>query len=636
MLKWNFPSRGFAETEGFSNAGLAEFKGNPLQALAREICQNSLDASDGSGRPVRVEFHKEFVELNKFPGMKDMRIVLDRCNQFWEGDGDVNTKNFLRNARRALQGNKFFVLRVSDYNTKGVQGAFSKKNITPWGGLVKGNSFSVKTDESNAQGSFGIGKAAPFVSSAIQTVFYRTYDIEGVRAALGVTRLMAHEIPVVECFQGEDPVRRSVGYYGETSDKKPAKCILELDEINQRTEYGTDLFIPGFEYSTTDEEWIHKIMLEIVENFLYSIYSGKLEVIVENKKLTKSTLPSILKLLGVKAKNAMMFYDAIREDNPEVIEETRKYYELGSLRLRLLYKADLNKKVLVVRNSGMKIATISGLPKGMSYVGFFELQGDKLNELFRNMENPKHNAWEPKRHDNPQYAKKHKEEVEEWVKSIINSKLIEISGEETLLDIGECFNYREKSEEENLEDQENVNEVIVDTVKEVLVDQVVTQPRKTFKVKEQGGDVGAGRGQMRSGSVEEGGNQIGYRHRTGNKKGLKPTGRKGHQELTGLDRVHSGTHEVDVSARIISQGEGMNRLIFYTFEDISLGEMEIVTKGENGKALQLYVQAVEGSNVTVENGHIVIRNIPAHEKQIVEFKIAGNKKYAMGVRAYGN
>ena len=48
MAKWEFPSRGYAETEGFSNAGLAEFRGNPLQALAREICQNSLDAADGS------------------------------------------------------------------------------------------------------------------------------------------------------------------------------------------------------------------------------------------------------------------------------------------------------------------------------------------------------------------------------------------------------------------------------------------------------------------------------------------------------------------------------------------------------------------------------------------------------------
>ena len=86
MESWYFPSRGGAETEGFSNAGLAEFRGNPLQALAREICQNSLDAAEGSGKPVRVEFHKTFMEMSKFPGMDQMKIILDACQDFWGQD----------------------------------------------------------------------------------------------------------------------------------------------------------------------------------------------------------------------------------------------------------------------------------------------------------------------------------------------------------------------------------------------------------------------------------------------------------------------------------------------------------------------------------------------------------------------
>jgi len=171
MNGWYFPSRGHAETEGFSNAGLAEFRGNPLQALAREICQNSLDAADGSGKPVRVEFHRDFMEIRKFPGMDQMRKIIQACDAFWGKEGDANTKNFLYHAKKSFSSPKFFVLRVSDFNTKGVQGAFSDKNITPWGSLVKGNSFSVKSDEKNAAGSYGIGKAAPFVSSTYQTVF---------------------------------------------------------------------------------------------------------------------------------------------------------------------------------------------------------------------------------------------------------------------------------------------------------------------------------------------------------------------------------------------------------------------------------------------------------------------------------
>ena len=69
---WKFLSRGFGETEGFSSGSLAEFKGNPLQALAREICQNSLDAADGSGKPVIVEFEDSYVDIDSFPGMQSM------------------------------------------------------------------------------------------------------------------------------------------------------------------------------------------------------------------------------------------------------------------------------------------------------------------------------------------------------------------------------------------------------------------------------------------------------------------------------------------------------------------------------------------------------------------------------------
>jgi hypothetical protein len=44
MAKWSFPSRGYGDLERFSNPGLEFFKGAPIRAMAREVCQNSLDA----------------------------------------------------------------------------------------------------------------------------------------------------------------------------------------------------------------------------------------------------------------------------------------------------------------------------------------------------------------------------------------------------------------------------------------------------------------------------------------------------------------------------------------------------------------------------------------------------------------
>ena len=44
MIGWNFPSNNNGDINGISNAGIETFKGAPYEALAREICQNSLDA----------------------------------------------------------------------------------------------------------------------------------------------------------------------------------------------------------------------------------------------------------------------------------------------------------------------------------------------------------------------------------------------------------------------------------------------------------------------------------------------------------------------------------------------------------------------------------------------------------------
>lgn len=632
MSGWSFPSRGHAETEGFSNAGLAEFKGNPLQALAREICQNSLDASDGSGRPVRVEFQRTFMYMKDFPGMVEMIDVLNACNRFWGEEGDANTKNFLSRALSQYKTEKFFVMRVSDFNTNGVEGAFSDKSITPWGSLVKGNSFSVKSDEKNAAGSYGIGKSAPFVSSYFQTVFYRTYDKTGVKAALGVARLMAHEATTEVVAPGEDPIRRSVGYYGEDENRRPAHSMPLLDRIYERTEHGTDLFIPGF--IASDSEWVKSIVVEVLENFLYSIYSGKLEVIVDSRTLTRETLPTVLSWLGPKAKNINMFYQVIRDDNANVIEEAKTFYNLGRLRLRLLYDAELSKKVLVVRNSGMKISRIPSLPRGISYVGFLELQGDALNEFFRSMENERHNAWEPSRHANEKLARQYKEEVEDWVRTVINQKLVEISGEESIVDVGDCFNYKESTDRKHAD--QRTEEKIVDTVKNIDIIEEQPQSHGKFKVKDIGGSSRQSRNATQSGKIDDTGSQRGHRTRTGTRKGGSPTGRAGHEETGGPDNIYSGTHEVYVSARIISLGNGINRLIYTADEHIQAGELEIVTKGENGKSLQIYVQEAQGRNVRAVDGHILVTDVPANEKQSVQFKISGKRNYAMGVRAYGN
>jgi hypothetical protein len=367
---------------------------------------------------------------------------------------------------------------------------------------------------------------------------------------------------------------------------------------------------------------------------LYSIYSGKLEVIVDKRTLTKATLPAILDYLGTKVKNAKMFYDVIRGDNKDVIEISEQFHKLGNIRLRLLYDNNLCKNILVVRSSGMKISQISSLPKTISYVGFFELQGDALNEFFREMENPKHNKWEPSLHSNSKLAKKYKDEIEEWVRNKINEKIVEISGEESVIDIGDCFNYKE-IEQERFRD-ERKNEILVDTVKNIEIISDEPGENNKFKIQDIGNSVGQGNSSFVNGKIDDKGLNLGHRTRTGKDKGGSPNGRYGYEKQDGPDKLYSGKREVYVKARIISHGDGINRLIYTVEDKIEKGEIEIVTKGENGKMLQLYVLEAKGENVEAKDGHIVISNVTARTKNTVEFKISGKRKYAMGVKAYGN
>ena len=43
--KWNFPSNNYGQIFGIADSGVETFKGTPIKSLAREICQNSLDAA---------------------------------------------------------------------------------------------------------------------------------------------------------------------------------------------------------------------------------------------------------------------------------------------------------------------------------------------------------------------------------------------------------------------------------------------------------------------------------------------------------------------------------------------------------------------------------------------------------------
>ena len=630
MIGWSFPSRNNGDIEGFSNPALEWFKGSPLRALAREICQNSLDAQYEEDEPVRIEFKKEFVSTSSFPGMTGLQSILLKCKSFWSEDGNDRTRAFINTALRDLREEKICVLRVSDYNTKGLEGPYSSHGITPWVSLVKGTAFSVKASVKTAAGSYGIGKAAPFINSKYQTVFYRTKNIAGETAVQGVAHLMSFSD---ESYGDVDPIRRSVGYFGETNGNIAVPNMAELDRLYARTDVGTDLFVPGFNFVVDGKnDWINQMIGEILENFLMAIEYKNLVVSIEGRDITRDTVRYAIARNQKYAKDAYYFNKILMAEPDKIVDEDYNFHGMGQLRLRLLYANDLNKKILVVRKSGMKISEIKGLPKGISYTGILELQGERLNAFFREMENPTHDKWEPNRHSNPSLAKMYRTELEEWVKSVIRQKVEEMSGAEVLIDTGTLFNTAGKNESSRSDDDSDApkKENIIDTIKNV---EIVIEPKKTTSVRS-----ASGSGSRKvSGTIDDTGNLSGHRHRDGERP-QKPTGRKGREDQGGQDSVFSGMSYINVSARVISVGGGVNRLICIPEKNLSYGEVQVLATGENGKSMPIRINnIIKGTNqALIKDGKIILKGISQGEKVVVDFQVSGRQNYAMGVEVSGN
>lgn len=629
MIGWSFPSRNNGDIEGFSNPALEWFKGSPLRALAREVCQNSLDAQYEEDEPVRIEFKKEFVSISSFPGMTGLQNILLKCKSFWPEEGNEKTHTFINTALRDLREGKICLLRVSDFNTKGLEGPYSSHGITPWVSLVKGTAFSVKASGKTAAGSYGIGKAAPFINSKYQTVFYRTKNIAGETAVQGVAHLMSFSD---ESYGDVDPIRRSVGYFGETNGNIAVPHMTELDRLYARSEVGTDLFVPGFNFVVDGKnDWVNQMIGEILENFLMAIEYKNLVVSIEGQEITRDTVRYAIARNQKYAKDAYYFNKILMAEPDKIVDEDYNFHGMGQLRLRLLYANDLNKKILVVRKSGMKISEIKGLPKGISYTGILELQGERLNAFFREMENPTHDKWEPNRHSNPSLAKMYKTEVEDWVKSVIRQKVEEMSGAEVLIDTGNLFNTAGKNEPPRSDDSDAPKkENVIDTTKNV---EIVINPKKTTSVRGAGG---TGSRKV-SGTIDDVGNLSGHRHRDGERP-QKPTGRKGREDQGGQDSVFSGMTYINVSARVISVGGGVNRLICIPEKNLSYGEVQVLATGENGKSMPIRINnIVNGTNqASIKDGKIVLKGISQGEKVVVDFQVSGRQNYAMGVEVSGN
>lgn len=437
MIKigWRFPPLSGGTRQGYTNNDIEVFKGQELiDNLAREICQNSLDAHlENEDAPVRVVFELRKVHRQDYDVFSQYAKCLKGCRGYWEDDMDAKLEKFVVNAENTLLEEDIPILVASDYNTKGLSGSHSRKKSSSWEALTGSDGISVKSDEASA-GSYGIGKNAPFACSSLSMVFYNTLAEDGESAFIGVARL------ATLLDDDDEPTQRVGRYQVNDNENRIWNPIYPEDENTfrdsfLRTESGTDVIIVGFSQSS---HWLPNVMKAVLKNFFVAISENKLIVELkdglEHVVINADSISQMFSDLEDDAEmvSASQLYKAFTTPS---VKETFEVFEPDDVEVYIKADASYRRTIANFRATGMLVGTYYRRIF-QHYAAVVVIRGQKLGELLKDTEPPRHNRWDHKQieasdRERRKDAKHAIETIEAYVLSLLKSQF-EVVTEKTV------------------------------------------------------------------------------------------------------------------------------------------------------------------------------------------------------------
>lgn len=395
-IGWRFPPLSGGTRQGYTNNDIEVFKGNELiDNLAREICQNSLDAHTGNTEaPVRVVFELKYIPRKDYDVFSQYSECIKGCRQYWGSEMDAKLSRFIDNAEKSLEEERIPVLIASDYNTKGLSGSHSREISSSWEALTGSDGVSVKQEE-NSAGSYGIGKNAPFACSSLSMVFYNTLAEDEESAFIGVARL------ATLLNSANEPTQRVGKYQNNDEENKQWSPIYDSDEnafrdCFKRTERGTDVIIIGFNQTPL---WIKKVTQAVLRNFFVAISENRL--VVELKEENEHCI--------INASSISQLFSDSTADNQEIISAMQLYKAFTNPdSKKMLDVLEPNDVEVYVKSDSSYKRTIAnfratGMLVGTYYKRIFQhyaavviVRGKELGELLKDTEPPRHNRWDYK------------------------------------------------------------------------------------------------------------------------------------------------------------------------------------------------------------------------------------------------
>ncbi|MFA1643624.1 hypothetical protein AB5N96_12235 [Chryseomicrobium imtechense] len=415
-IGWELPSTNGGREDGLNDSGISYFQANPVKSLTREVIQDSLDARKNADKPSIVEFIRKDLKKDAIPGIDELANIFEEATLYYK-ESLNETYHFFKKGHEALQKNTVSVLAIRDRNTTGLTGVGKTKD-SHFHRLTKTTGDTAKTGTSN--GSFGIGKHAPFAASIFRTMLYGTLNTDD-----GINQGFQGVIKIASYNRGEQFPTQGTGFYGHKDGFLPLTDLSELDSFFKRKDgdFGTDKFILGFE---DKDNWENTVVEETVSNYMWAIINGSLEVVVNETIINKDTLETVIEeIVEFNPKSTCLEY-YLSLTSPDAVIKTKEFQtEDGhpeTMKLYLLKGNDFHKKVSLIRGTGMKIYEKGHFRTPDSFAGTLIVEGEELNKVLRKMEPPTHDDWKPGLYKkNQKYAEKLKKELYKWLNDEVNS-----------------------------------------------------------------------------------------------------------------------------------------------------------------------------------------------------------------------
>lgn len=663
--RWNWPISGHVTAQGQEGSGLDQFSSEPLNNLAREVIQNSLDARKDD-KTVEVEFSLFKTKPDSFLNISDFFLNYIKKYIDFNKDKDDSEKILMERIysylSQASSKNEIVWLRISDKGTTGLRGVSTPGNQDlPWFSFINGVGKSTK-NEIQSGGTKGLGKNAIFVNSGVRTIFVSTKTDQNETGHIGVSKLVSL---IIEDGTDNPDWTQGVGYCVLDNDEAknkncPTDGILDLDPsfVREKNGFGTDIYVPFF--MNEESNWDAILISEAIISFMPAIIDGDLRVSVNNQ--TRGRFYTVDKFSLCERLNQPEYFENDRAQNiageiyqaimhPHKVETYNKNKE-NELELRVFLNSPKSKnKIYTYRWKAKMLIKEMSVSSTLKYTAVLFMKGLDICNKIKSVEDATHRNWSKKKYKITKYQK---EEISKAIDKVEGFAKEEIEKLE-YGDIGEESDFNWAADEGWTSENAETLDGTMNLDSGLPSDEIVFDPPKRRKEKKKRKPLKrSATTEDESGEAENYITGIGKKSENGEFEASTPTG---HNSGTD-DNMHPGDNKfnaeededgslmmirksvgtVKSKMPVVDLSKGIFRLSFVPSRSGDDVEIEIFKSGEDddNEKVEILAAKMNGKDLAVKGNVVSLEKIHKGEKYQIDVELKEKKIYVweVNVNAY--